>query len=336
MENGDDGGAEVAESRNLGRIFVILLLLHVFVIGAIILFNVFFGEPKSSSVASNQQTASPQAQGVAHKVVYKPEDVEEFRISSGQNLDAILKQTGTTRELLFALNGIEREEDFVLQVGKKILVPKKKENKTPPIAADQAQQILAGEKPALVANELMAKPAVPAAVPVVNESAIPVASPVSSETALAATPVMPSQPAAPAEPAPSQPAAPPVQKTEVAKAPEAKPAPKAPEQKKVEPAPAKPSTVAKTTTPEKPSAAEKPVEKKPVDKTKLVDKSPAKPATPPSNVKTAGVHVVEPKETFYSISRIYKVNVNKLMEINGIKDPNRLGVGTKLKIPAKD
>jgi membrane-bound lytic murein transglycosylase D len=65
---------------------------------------------------------------------------------------------------------------------------------------------------------------------------------------------------------------------------------------------------------------------------------PAKTTPPPATPKLAesGVkHTVKPKETFYSISRKYGVNVDELMRLNGMKDPGKLREGTVLKVPAK-
>lgn len=46
-------------------------------------------------------------------------------------------------------------------------------------------------------------------------------------------------------------------------------------------------------------------------------------------------HKVKKAETFYSISRIYKVSVDNLMAANGFKDPTTLKAGQSLKIPSK-
>ncbi|MDR1585822.1 MAG: LysM peptidoglycan-binding domain-containing protein [Treponema sp.] len=46
------------------------------------------------------------------------------------------------------------------------------------------------------------------------------------------------------------------------------------------------------------------------------------------------VHVVTKGETVYSISRFYGVSPDVLMKHNGITDPSRLGIGSRLRIPA--
>jgi LysM repeat protein len=43
-------------------------------------------------------------------------------------------------------------------------------------------------------------------------------------------------------------------------------------------------------------------------------------------------HVVKQGETLYKIAHIHKMKVDKLQEINGIKDPTKLSIGQKLKL----
>jgi len=48
------------------------------------------------------------------------------------------------------------------------------------------------------------------------------------------------------------------------------------------------------------------------------------------------LYSIRPGDTLSSISNAYKVNLNKLTEINGIKDPTKLTVGQLIKIPVDD
>lgn len=58
------------------------------------------------------------------------------------------------------------------------------------------------------------------------------------------------------------------------------------------------------------------------------------PAARPAAVRTSGrTHKVKSGETLWRISNLYKVDQRKLMELNGIKDPNKLAAGATLKIP---
>lgn len=45
------------------------------------------------------------------------------------------------------------------------------------------------------------------------------------------------------------------------------------------------------------------------------------------------VHTVEPKETFWSIGKLYEVPYSEIMRINGMNDPSQLSVGTHLLVP---
>lgn len=47
--------------------------------------------------------------------------------------------------------------------------------------------------------------------------------------------------------------------------------------------------------------------------------------------KLLETYVVKKGDTLYSISRKYKLNFKKLLELNKIKDPNKLNVGQKIK-----
>jgi murein DD-endopeptidase MepM/ murein hydrolase activator NlpD len=47
-----------------------------------------------------------------------------------------------------------------------------------------------------------------------------------------------------------------------------------------------------------------------------------------------GVHVVQPKQTLSAIARIYGIPMASLISLNGIEDPNKVKIGTPLKLPA--
>ena len=46
------------------------------------------------------------------------------------------------------------------------------------------------------------------------------------------------------------------------------------------------------------------------------------------------VHVVQPKQTLSAIARIYGIPMANLISLNGIEDPNKVKIGTSLKLPA--
>lgn len=47
-----------------------------------------------------------------------------------------------------------------------------------------------------------------------------------------------------------------------------------------------------------------------------------------------GDHVVQPKQTLSAIARIYGIPMASLISLNGIEDPNKVKIGTPLKLPA--
>ena len=46
------------------------------------------------------------------------------------------------------------------------------------------------------------------------------------------------------------------------------------------------------------------------------------------------VHVMQPKQTLYAVSRMYGVPVKTLLQINSFANPNKIKVGTAIKLPA--
>ena len=53
----------------------------------------------------------------------------------------------------------------------------------------------------------------------------------------------------------------------------------------------------------------------------------------PSRAQEA-VHVMQPKQTLYAVSRMYGVPVKTLLQINNFANPNKIKVGTAIKLPA--
>jgi len=46
------------------------------------------------------------------------------------------------------------------------------------------------------------------------------------------------------------------------------------------------------------------------------------------------VHVMQPKQTLYAVSRMYGVPVKTLLQINNFANPNKIKVGTAIRLPA--
>jgi len=90
---------------------------------------------------------------------------------------------------------------------------------------------------------------------------------------------------------------------------------------------ATPEVVATPTPVPTPKLAEvKPVEPKPVDPKPVV-----KEVKPPSSDKFIKEYTIKQGDTITSIAKKYKLNVERLIKINNVKDVNKIQVGQKLK-----
>lgn len=299
---------------NLGRFFIILLLLHVFLIGAVVFYNVI--SPKSPpSVASAKTTlAKPQTanlitaasvtvpvpvsskstadnQPVAMTPALttprpEPRMVETavYDVRSGDNVPGIAAALGVSVADLIKLNNLDSTE---LYPGRKLSYPKKP---APPVL--KAMPI-----PTIAAFNASSKTAVLNTTSSVNEATTPVK--------LKEKPVLTS-----ADSPPKPTATKTVQAAD--QPPVIKPV------NKIEPS--GPAT--------KPKAATTPEASK-------TAKTATKPEKTVKDTTSRRSHVVGPKETLYSIARKYGVKVDALQKANGIKDPTTLRDGMKLAIPAK-
>jgi LysM repeat protein len=284
-------------SGNLSRIFTFLLLLHVFLIGAVVLYNIIVEKP-GTSVASNQQpapavdsptpvdpTVVPRSQQMPAANVDSSASVDtvEYIVTPGQNLQSIAEATGASSEQISALNNLH--ENGSLYVGRKLLVPRPGSTPSVPTTAPAESVQAAAPTPAQVqVQSPVAAPAAMVAPKVDEKPATALAMPE------AAAPKALDQPAGPR---PEVAVAKPVPAAIPVKVEAAKPAPKV----------------------EAPAAA--------------------KPAVVKAAASSARSHQVQNGETFYAIARKHSVNVNELMRINGYTDPGKLRKGAVLKLPAK-
>jgi len=295
----DDASITEEEKGNLGRIFTFLLLLHVFLIGAVVLYNLIAEKPKSEfaiQTTTKPKEAAKSIPSTAAAVVVPLEDMNEYFVRSGQNLQDISDATGATKEQLIAVNHLD--ENGELFVGRKLIYPKPKAAVVAAIPVPEPVPAPSAAKPAPVAAAVQpAHKQVSETFAAVEPGKAATHDAPPKEFVAKTTPAI--QESLPeSKPKDAKPAAPVVK----VKPPEAKP-------------------VAKTATPA-------PVKKEPVAKPKEVADSKPAPA------KKGGIHEVKPKETFYSIARRYGVSVDQLMKVNGIKNASALRDGTKLKIPA--
>jgi LysM repeat protein len=300
-------------SNGMARVFVIMLLVHVVIIGSVIIFDFIGAEDTVPPPPATARSTAPQQAAKASEVSAKaaapagtpaagdsaaappatpggvPDSGEIHIVQSGQNLHWIASHHEVDVADLITLNGLARPDASITPY-MELRIPA---NKIDPAKA-AAQAGVPRAQPVAMANQ-----APPAVLPV--EAAVedtPPAEPLPTVASLADTP-----PAAPVKEPETTPAAPEP----------AAPAPVAPAPAPVAQKPATPAPVAK-----------------PVS-------TPAKPATPPAAPATAaakpGTHVMAKGDTLYSLSRRYKVSVTALQKANNITDPNSIREGARLVIP---
>ena len=290
---------------NAGRIFMFLLLFHVFLIGAAVLFNVVAERPRPDFVEATKpaakkpeaapKTVTPEKPKAppAIPVVSRPDTVPVI-VSATDTLKSIADKAGVTVAEIVQLNRIDPNTKLI--VGSTLQVPK-------------------GRTPLLQ----------PAKVHQVTIAAQATTNGAKAGTAEAFQATQPSPTSSP----PKQPQPPPVAKvaTVADKPPHDAVKSKAPQaDTPPSPKPAAPATVAKVDEPQKATPEKSPPQEK---------ASPAKVAATSRPALESRTHTVKPKETFYSISRKYHIPVNELMKVNGVTDPGRLREGTTLKLPVK-
>jgi LysM repeat protein len=290
---------------NLGRVFVILLLLHVFLIGAVVLYNVIapksppavatgkaiLAKPSATPIRTAASMVTPKAVAVtpappAPQSDVKPIETGSYDVRSGDNVPGIAAALGVPAADLIRLNNLDNTE---LYPGRKLSYPKK-----PLAPALKAMPV-----PASAVNLSPAKPETFAAVTPPGASTPPVTLKVNPAVTSADQP----------------PATKPSRKSEPSGGAAKSKADSPPEAPKSAKTTAKTGKAAKTDSTAKTS-----------------------PKTEKSTKEAAGrrAHVVGPKETLYSIARKYGVKIDALQKANGIKDPTTLREGMKLVIPPKN
>lgn len=324
--------SETESTGYLGRVFMFLLLLHVFLIGAVVLYNVVADKPKGElvkniSLSKKTDTVKKDAVAVTKAkskdstnpaVSNKNVEMDEYQVRSGDSLKSITDATGVKPEDIIRINQLDANGE--LFVGRKLMLPKKK-------AVDVAPKAVPVPLPVQqVVSIAPAKMVAPAAE--TPKSSDPV-KPQELSPKMVAKPKLVEMAKLQLEQSLPKPVAGKTQETVKEKLPEEKPK----TEKIVESAPPKAKPVTETNMA---NVAEAP---------KVATTKPALPKTDKassvknSTIKTAdssgGTHGVKPGETFYSIARKYGVGVNELMKLNGYTNAGSLREGVKLKMPSK-
>ncbi|MCB1208397.1 MAG: LysM peptidoglycan-binding domain-containing protein [Verrucomicrobiales bacterium] len=293
----------------MARVFVVMLLLHVFLIGGIILYD-FIGTDEGASqtthsVISSSAVATTSAAPISSSVNVTAPPVGEwdtYEVKSGDSLPNIAAKLGVDEAELIRLN--ELDGSVSLQPHGWLRIPNKK-------IAEPAKMATIASLPALNANVNAATPVdeLPApkaeaftpmdtTPPEVTE--LSTTSNMADKTPVVVTPLAVDTP----------PAAPPAPEPAVVETPAPKATPVAPKPSPVPP----PSLAARKVEPTPPPAPAK------------------KPAPTPTKARS---HTVAKGDTLYSMARTYGVSVSAIQKANGIKDPTTVRMGAKLVIPAQ-
>jgi LysM repeat protein len=313
--------------RRSNRLFLFLLLFHIFLIGSIVLFNLVAERPKpafaegpaSKSGTYTTKTVTTDKVPSATPVTSgtKQDETIDHRVALGDSLKSIANASGVSQEEIARMNQIEVSTQ--LAVGSILRVPKPKAK--PAVIPTGVQPARVDEK---VLVQATTAPSTANLFRAVERTAA--MKEVESAPAPKATAVVSKLPEEKAKPKveDTPPSAKPKAVAKVEETPPAKP--KATEIKAVARPEPPPAAVAKSADVVKAS---------PSASTKTAEPAAPKPAAA-STAKPAASgtsHTVKPKETFYSISRKYGVKVDDLMRINNFSDPAKLREGIVLKVP---
>ncbi len=334
-------------NSNMARMFVIMLLIHVIVIGGIIIYDWMNGEQAQNTVLVDEATpatmpsalSSASAIGSRPAVQNNPIPIEEcatYEWRSGDSISSVAKKLGVTEEILIKMNmldkGTQLEANSIIRYPKQPVVRAvgisvagvNGELAKPAIpseslaAAHQTMPLVAaGEQtfsfqPTLE-NELAPVPGTAPMLPAIQElpPVATVTEPVGNVAVKQQVPVVQEE----------LPAAVPVMEQPVASLEEVKTTPKVQ---------AKPEPVVENEVPKAipvkrytPPAIEKPAVKK------MASTPAAKPAS------RSASYTVKPNDTLYSIANRHGVTVKALQTANKIARPESLRDGMKLAIPAK-
>ncbi len=313
VESSAEGFGEAESVSNLGRVFVLVLIIHIFLIGGIILYNCIHDRPVVSSVESKPtpakaapakvKTETPKIaaavtpQQPAAKPAPKPVVSDTYKVEDGDSIPSIAAAIGVDAQELIKINNIQSNDDLYL--GRQLKVPAQNVAPAKPVA--KAEPAPEPAKAAKV-NDMNVAAKAPEHV---EEK---VSKPAEKNDALAKLAIADSPPKAIA-----------VKSTEHVQDDPPKP------DKKSEKA------IGSTPTPAKPKV----VEAKETPKAKTIAKTDA--ATKPK-AKTVATrsYTVGAKDTFYSIAKKFGISPDDLMKLNNAKDASKLRDGSKIKVPAKE
>ncbi|MEZ5385436.1 MAG: LysM peptidoglycan-binding domain-containing protein [Prosthecobacter sp.] len=335
-------------NSGMARMFVVMLLVHVLLIGGIIIYD-FMGEEETPQQAVTQAAramtgssdlpqAAPDIINAQAMAVSDVAQFDNYEMRSGDSLKSIAARFGTTEQEITELNMIDK--GLQIGPGTMLRVPKQAvpsaipvdpqtlkpvtAEKVPTVTPLQDQppatQILPSEavKPSEAPASLAAAALTPMSLVAPTEEP---PAPVSLAAAAGSAAALPVQEETPALPAPVNPRAVSLLQENAPETPKPKTEPKALP---------KPTPVAPPSQMLKKIATQPPVTKKTEPVKKIA-------STPPPAPKATALrtHTLQSGETLYRLSVKYGVSVSAIQKANSIKDPNTIRDGVKLVIPAK-
>jgi len=137
---------EAEPSGNMSRIFVVLLLVHVFLIGSVVIYNIVAERPRIENAVATAPPAKPKAQPskpaspkpldsaktatVAPLAVAVPATVlRVYEVGSGDSIPSIAAKFGVDPDKLLTLNRLD--DGGELYPGRKLNIPEKAQVKKP-------------------------------------------------------------------------------------------------------------------------------------------------------------------------------------------------------------
>lgn len=352
-------------NSGMARMFVVMLLIHVVLIGGIIIYD-FMGDDtkpqqtvtqaaRAVSTGNGLPMASPEIVSAQAKAAADTEQFDNYEMRSGDSIKSIAAKFGSTEAEITRLNLIDK--GIQIGPGTMLRVPKQavlsaipvnpKTLKPMAIVEDvpKAVPVVKDQPPATkVPSEAVKATEAPASLSAATMTPISLVAPneappaTASLVALADTPATASAPAtsaAVALPPPTKPNvvsllqenAPKVEAVRPRDRDETKPVAKAEAKPLVKPNPVPPPTQMLKKIAEAPPATKKAEPTK-----KVAADAPPKTVAKASSGRT---HTLKSGETLYRLSTKYGVSVAAIQKANNIKNPNSMRDGMKLVIPAK-
>ena len=335
-------------NSGMARMFVVMLLVHVILIGGIIVYDFLDAEEtpqqtvtqaaRAMSGTSGLPQAAPDIVNAQALAVSDVAEYDNYEMRSGDSLGSIAAKFGTTEQEITELNmidkGLQIGPGTMLRVPKQAVlsaIPVDPQTLKPVAAAAEDMPVVAplqDQPPAtqIVPSEAVKPSEAPASISAAaltpmslvaptEEPPVPVSLAAAADSAAA----LPVSAETPALPVPVNPRAVSLLQEDVPAEPAAKAQPKALP---------KPSPVAPPSQMLKKIVSQPPATKK---------SEPVKKTVPAPAPKAAGLrtHTLQSGETLYRLSMKYGVSVDAIQKANSIKDPNSIRDGVKLMIPSK-